>query len=264
MLRITLYVIALVVGGVSLIFVKASTVPFVLITGIMIGIAIPLLDGIASNSRYLVFAWYSVRYRNQKIRISASYLFRIKLDNHYLLIEGNRWRQQYQPVGGVYKMSSGAREMMNRLGVLDDDLVAIDAASRNDLRIRVPASNLISFIRWFESGQSRETSSWREFYEELIKPGLLSAEKFPFILDNFVRREIRPLRFSSYAQSMELLVADIRELLPTADQEAALRSLKETEHPELRWVTADEIMRRGAKPGEAQEIVIAEPALWTL
>lgn len=263
MLRVILYMIAFVICGISLVFVKASTVPFVLITGVMIGIAVPLLDSFASSSRYLVFAWYSVRYRHQTIRISCSYLFRIKLDDRYLLIEGHRW-PQYQPVGGVYKISSGARETMNRLGVLDDDLVPIDTASRNDLRIRIPASNLISFIRWFESGQSRETSSWREFYEELIKPSLLPAEVFPFIFDSFVRREIRPLRFSDYAQSMELLIADIRELLPTHDQEAALRSLKETGHPEIRWVTEGEIRRRGAKPGEGQEITIAEPALWTL
>lgn len=153
---------------------------------------------------------------------------------------------------------------MNRLGVLDDDLVAIDAVSRNDLRIRIPASNLISFMRWPDSGQSRETSSWREFYEELIEPGLLPVEKFPFIFDSFVRREIRPLRFSDYAQSRELLIADIRELLPTPDQETALRNLKEIEHSEIRWVTESEIRRRGAKPGEGQDIIIAEPALWTL
>lgn len=88
MLRVILYMMALVIGGISLVFVKASTVPFVLITGVMIGIAAPLLDSVASSSRYLMFAWYSVRYRHQTIRISASYLFRIKLDDRYLLIEG--------------------------------------------------------------------------------------------------------------------------------------------------------------------------------
>nr|WP_241158244.1 hypothetical protein [Adlercreutzia sp. ZJ138] len=35
--------------------------------------------------------------------MSAAYLFRIKVGGKYLLIRGNRIKDQYQPVGGVYK-----------------------------------------------------------------------------------------------------------------------------------------------------------------
>ncbi|MEV1199260.1 SMODS-associated NUDIX domain-containing protein [Microbispora rosea] len=67
----------------------------------------------------------------------------------------------------------------NKIGALDDNLVPIDGISENDLRIRVAVKNLVSFIRWFESDEARETSPWREFYEELIKSAICPAKIFP-------------------------------------------------------------------------------------
>lgn len=263
MLRIMLYLAALIASAVSLLFVQAATTPFILITGVMIGIAIPLLDALSANTRYLRLVWYSVKYRNKTVRLSVSYLFRIKVDEMYLLVKGKRWHQ-YQPVGGVYKFSSGAKAFMDEIGARNDDLVRVDAISLNDLRIRIPGQNLLSFVRWFESGHSRESSPWREFHEELVKPGALPFRDFPFILENFIRRDIRPIRFSEYAKSWELLIADIYELIPTPDQLAALRKLKADGYPDLVWATEDKIRRRGAVPGEDQAIEISPTAEWTL
>jgi hypothetical protein len=263
MTRGIFYLVALVICGIALPFVGPSTIPFVLVSGIMIGLVIPLLDMLSSNVRYLRLAYYTARYPRQKIRLSVSYLFRIKVGDVYLLIKGKRWNQ-YQPVGGVYKVSSSAKHEMNIIGALDDNLVPVDAVSENDLRIRIPVSRLITFVRWFESGYSRETSPWREFYEELIGPGILSADEFPFIFTDFIRRDIRPIRFSSHAQSLEILIADIYELLPTANQLEALKRLKETGHPEIIWATEDEIRHLGVAPGKKLDIRIGEPAVWTL
>jgi hypothetical protein len=263
MVRIILYILVLIVGAAILPFVGTTTAPFILITGIMIGIAVPVLDGIASNSRYLRLAYYSIRYPRRYIRMSISYLFRIKVDNAYLLIKGHRW-PHYQPVGGVYKMSSGAKQTMDDIGALDDDLVPIDTVSLHDLRLRIPARKLVPFVRWFESGLSRENSPWREFYEELLKPGILSNEEFPFIFDNFIRRDIRPIRFSRYDQSMEIMIADIHELLPTPDQLAALQRLRDSGNTDIIWATEDQVRRLGAAPGQNQDIQIAETAEWTL
>ena len=263
MLRILLYIAALVIGAIALPFIKTSSVLFILITGIMIGIAIPLLDNAASNARYFRLAFYSLKYANKTIRISVSYLFRIKLDNTYLLVKGRRWNQ-YQPVGGVYKVSAGAKDMMDKIGALDDDLIPIDQASLHDLRIRIPATKLLPFVRWFESGHSRETSPWREFYEELIGTGILTRDDFPFIFDDFIRRDIRRLRFSEHAQSWELQIADIHELLPTPEQLAALRQLKATGHPDIIWATENQIRHLGVIPGETLDLHIGAPAIWTL
>lgn len=261
--RALTYLIALAVGALVLIFLAPSSAPFILISGIMIGIAIPMLDALAANYRYLRLAWYSVRYWRQRIRLSVSYLFRIKVDETYLLIHSKRWTT-FGPVGGVYKVSSSAKGFLDDIGTLTDNLVPIDDASRNDLRIRIPASKLVNFVRWFESEHSRETSPWREFYEELIEPKILPLDCFPFIFHDFIRRDIRPIRYSEYAQSMELLIADIHELTPTSEQLTALQNLKRDGNSNIIWVTEDQIRRLGAMPGKVQEFTVAETAIWTL
>lgn len=263
MARAFIYIAAIIVGAAILPFINPSSVAFTLIAGIMIGIAVPLLDIVAANTRYLRFGYYSVRYMRQNIRISASYLFRIKVDNSYLLIKGRRWNH-YQPVGGVYKVSPSAKYIMDEIGALDDDLIPIDEVSLHDLRIRIPANKIISFMRWFESGRSRETSPWREFYEELIGSGILSRDEFPFILEDFMHRVTRPIRFSPYAQSMEIQIADIHELLPTPNQLKALRSLRKIEHSEIIWATESQIRHLGVKPGEKLDLQISETAVWIL
>jgi hypothetical protein len=263
MLKPSFYLAAMLICGIALLFIRASTTPFILITGAMIGIAVPLLDSLAENSRYLRPIYYSLRYAGRHIRLSVSYLFRIKVDGAYLLVRSARW-DHYQPVGGVYKISEGAKSVMDELGILDDSLVPIDEASLHDLRIRVPARRLVQFIRWFESERSRETSSWREFSEELLKPEILSYKDFPFIFSDYIRREVRPIRFSSYAQSMELFISDIYELLPTPEQLVNLRALKDKGHPDVLWATEDQIRRLGAEPGKGQPFKIGEPATWIL
>ena len=263
MLRVYLYLLAIVAGGISLVFIDAGTTPFVLIVGAMIAIAAPLLDGIATNAKSIKLIWYCVRYRKQTVRLSVSYLFRIKVDNSYLLIKGKRWTQ-FQPVGGVYKYTDGAKAFMDEIGARPDDLVRADDISLNDLRIRIPGRKISIFVRWFESGRSRETSPWREFYEELIGPGFLAFEDFPFIVEDFIRRDIRPIRYSDYAKSWELLIADIYELIPTGGQLAALRNLKATGHQDLIWAREEQIARRGITPGENQAIEISPTAEWTL
>jgi hypothetical protein len=263
MLRVIVYLLIIIIGGVLLPFTQPSSAAFGLVSGLMIGIFVPLLDIALSNSLYFRLAYYSIRYNRQHIRLSVSYLFRIKVDGAYLLVKSSRWGH-FQPVGGVYKVSSGAKNAMDELNALDDGLVPIDEASLHDLRIRIPAVKLINFMRWFESGKSRETSSWREFYEELIRPGILSSQDFPFIFSNFIRREVRPIRFSSHAQSMEIIIADILELLPTPHQEAMLRGLKGAGSPDIVWATENQIRRLGAEPGKGQDIQIGEPAVWVL
>jgi hypothetical protein len=263
MARSILYGIGIALCLLALLFIQPANPAFGIVSGLATGLTVPLVDVILANKRYLRFAWYSVRHGSSHIRISASYLFRIKSGNKYLLVKGRRF-PQYQPVGGVYKTSPTAKSFLNKVEALDDNLIPIDVYSENDLRIRIPAKNLVQFIRWFESGESRETSPWREFYEELIAANILSAENFPYIYHDYIRREFRPLRFSAHAQSLELIIADIYELIPTASQENDLSNLQQAGHGEAVWVSEDQIRRRGSVPGRNQDVNIAEPAIWTL
>ncbi|MER5938660.1 hypothetical protein ABT121_15200 [Streptomyces sp. NPDC001928] len=218
-----------------------------LASGAVISLAIPVFDGLIANRINLRHLWYSVRYATKDVRISAAYLFKIKVDGKYLLIQGRRF-QQFQPVGGVYKASSSGRAFLALIGAQDDSLIPFDDQSSSDLRIRIKGRQIPKFYAWFDSREGREDSPWREFHEELISTGILPAEEFPFTFQDYVKREVDQIRYSEHSQSLEILIADVYELLPTPAQEAALRMLANTETPEVVWVTEETVRRRGVLP----------------
>jgi hypothetical protein len=232
--------------------------------GLAAGAAIPLAQKLFLSLGYLRLATRLASKRNTLVRVSISYLYRIELNGSYLLIKGRRFPEQYQPVGGVYKIAPSGKSFLRQLGALDDTLVPIDHTSRGDLRNRVPATKVLSLIRWFDSGRDRETGPWREFQEELLASGLVDPTDFPYLVHAYIRRHIEPLRWSDYAQSYELLIADIFELIPQGRQSDAL-SQAALRHPDkLRCVSAEQILRRGAVPGQNFESPIAATAAWTL
>jgi hypothetical protein len=183
-------------------------------------------------------------FSDKHLRVSIAYLFRIKIDDKYLLIKGRRI-DQYQPVGGVYKYySEDVRDFFNRLDVRDDKLMPIDDHSRDDLRVRVPGKHLIEFLNWFTSEKGRETDQQREFLEELVEPGFLSAA-FSKITSRYLYTVWRPLTYSPYSEATELMVYQVYELRLTTPQEAELKALQQQNVKELRWVTEDQIKRLG-------------------
>lgn len=262
-MRLAIYAVLVFFGLLGLIFVDTTGGAFALIGGLVTGLSVPLIDQIVANGRNFRLTYYTIRYRRAPVRISFSYLFRIKVDDKYLLIKGKRF-PQYQPVGGVYKSSPGARDFLDKVGASPDTLVAADGVSRNDLRLKIDGRHLFEFVRWFESGRARENSPWREFYEELVEPGILPADIFPYIFHDYLKREIRPIRYSPYAQSLEFLVADIYELLPTAGQREFLEGIVSQNSERVVWVSRDQIERRGAIPGQDQYIHISDHSSWVL
>lgn len=264
MARLSVYCIGMLIATVVLINSDPDGGFFAVSSGVAIGFAIPLIDTVFVHARFLKISWYSLRTWNKRVRISASYLYRIRVDGDYLLVRGKRF-DQYQPVGGVYKAHASSSGTRNDLNVLDDDLLVPDEVSEGDLRVRVPGRKLLSFVRWFEEERGRETDGWREFYEELVATGILPQEAFRVIKYDRVTRRYNPLRYSQWAQSQELLIADILELLPTDDQLAELRKLKD--HPDSRilWASESQIRRLGAAAGASNQTTrIAQTAGWTI
>jgi hypothetical protein len=178
-----------------------------------------------------------------RVRVSIAYLFRIQIDGQYLLIKGKRVNQ-YQPVGGVRKWYDGAKKTFRDLGVQDDDCLPIDDDSRQDLRIRVPARNLLKLLGWYDTSEDREIEQRREFYEELIKPGFLSNELFATIRSSYLYT-IPTFHYSSHFQCQELLYHEVYDLLPSTEQEQALRQLQDTSSEEYKWVTEEAITMLG-------------------
>lgn len=264
MARILIYLAGLSLSAIVMFRSDPGGAWFAISSGLAIGFAIPLIDSLIIHARGLRIAWYSLRTWRGRVRISASYLYRIHVDNEYLLVKGQRF-DHYQPVGGVYKTHRSSSGKRSELGILDDDLLVPDAVSEGDLRVRVPGRKLIPFVKWFEGGHGRETDGWREFYEELIATGILPGDPFRCIRYDYIGRQYKRLRYSPWAKSQELLIADILELIPTDTQLSALRQLRERADPRVLWATERQIRRLGAADGAATQTTrIAETAIWTI
>ena len=112
---------------------------------------------------------------SEKVRVSISKVVRILVGGRYLLVK-NRHTYEYQPVGGVLKRFPSSQPELCRLFVTDDEKYPIDDINRGDLRIMLPYSSIQEFITWLKTRRGRENSPHREFYEELILPGILPVE----------------------------------------------------------------------------------------
>jgi SMODS-associated NUDIX domain len=262
--RLVSYTVALVAGIAVLVFIGVGTAWGGVLAGFLAGLVLPIADEVTATAAQFRFSIISARIGAERVRISASYLYRIKVDAEYLLVRGSRYPNQFQPVGGVFKALPDGRAYLQAIGALDDDLIPIDASSRDDLRIRLPGRHLPEFVRWFDSRRGRESDAWREFHEELIAPGILDANAFPYAYSRYVRRVQHPIRYSAHAQSKELLIADVYELLPTDEQRRELERLKSEGHPSIIWASEEQIRRRGAVPGAASNLSIPSTAEWTL
>lgn len=157
-------------------------------------------------------------------------------------------------------MSSKGRSFLVGVGAQDDDLIPIDQASEADLRIRIRGAHLSRFYKWFDGRTGREDAPWREFQEELIATSILPEGVFPYILHEYHGRVVDRIRFSPYADSREVIMADVYELLPTREQEEALRLTLSAQRNEFGWFTSEEIRRRGVLPGMPNVVPIAEHA----
>lgn len=184
-------------------------------------------------------------YRNEDIRVSVSYLYRIKCKDKYLLVKNRKIAAQFQPVGGVYKSFNTANDYFNKLGVHQYTGFNYEEEFKNDLRVKVPSKSLNKFLKWFHSRQDRELDPIREFYEELISPGYLSKDAFRYFDYRFIKQEITSIKYSNYYQCYELLIYNIYELLPTEIQERELGELISEDNDYYRWFTIDEIESLG-------------------
>ena len=193
-----------------------------------------------------------------QIRISFAYLFRIKVDGKYLLVRNGRNFDKFQPVGGVYKCNEEEKKILStaKFCVSDDNGIEIDESSKNDYRMRVPVKYLRRFVKHFIKTEGRENFNdlSREFIEELIKPGILSKDKFNEITYRIAGRHYSDIQYSKYFSIYELLIADIVDLCLTNEQEEELRKLKDTQENNLvLFATEDSIKACGVEKGTGKQ-----------
>lgn len=167
--------------------------------------------------------------RKQRIRFSMSYLYRIKVENKYLLVKNSNF-PHYQLVGGKYKVLEGTRSFLQKeFDAIDDPKLPNMDLMKDDYALFIPAGKAIKFLDWFNKGEDREISHWREFYEELIegKAKLLDKDKFPYINYNFKGRVRTPVKRTPGWNCYEILQYDILDIKPTPEQRQELKKLKE-------------------------------------
>ncbi|HLF53756.1 MAG TPA: hypothetical protein VI544_01115, partial [Candidatus Nanoarchaeia archaeon] len=74
----------------------------------------------------------------------------------------HRKREIYIPFGGALYASKDSLVLLEEMG-------AQDFEKGNDIRFTMPRQNLSIFEDWFRTRTGRETTSYRELYEELVE-----------------------------------------------------------------------------------------------
>ena len=219
--------------------------------------------GTSTRIREVFWAW---RHKHELVRYSISALLRIKIDDKYLLVKNRHWGK-YQPVGGVLKRFPHSEHTLCKLGIRDDNMFSQDEINRGDLRIQLPASNITKFLDWYASGIGRELEPWREFYEELVRPGLLQSATFPFVQSQHIRRHNTGIYRAPHLNNgarYECRIAEIFELLPNEGQKKALVALSQQKDDRILWATAEQIDTLGVIPKVQPEANITDTAQWIL
>ncbi len=226
-------------------FVQDVNLKFVLISLIlaqfadMIWLIVQWVKECGSNFWSIILS--STIHRNKKIRLSCSYLFKIKIDDNYLLVK-NSHRLSYQPVGGVYKRTNESDNFLNSILFNEDEKLTNGKTCDKDLRIHIKGKHLKRYLNWYNKNIEREISHAREFYEELITTGILSSNLFPYPTYSFKKRIHTPLKWSRPFHCYELLIYDILELTPNEKQLKELRRLQQQGDTDyIKWTKAETI-----------------------
>ena len=190
-------------------------------------------------------------HKDTKIRISFAYLFRIKVDGKYFLVQNVRTKK-YQPVGGAYKLEpKEAQYLSEKIPVEDDDRIPIDTTTRGDYRLYVKNKDLRRFIKRFDETPYRENINnlSREFIEELFTTNILDKDTFGDLTYKYCGRHITDVEYGNFFECYELLLADIIEVRLTDKQEELFRKLMEKTDNQYIFAKFNEIKTGGVKHG---------------
>ena len=168
-----------------------------------------LINILTGNYKRLWLWVQSVVHYNKDIRFSISYLYKIKIDDKYLLIRGNKI-EQFQPVGGVYKVYNSFSSIERELNIVFDNKRGF--YEKNDLRFLTKGKNVSEVLNWFDSRKNREVSAYREFYEELIRPKILPIEALSSMKIEFLKQIKPKMKYSMHFKKNEILLFDIYEI----------------------------------------------------
>lgn len=189
--------------------------------------------------------WFNtqIRYREKNIRLSFSYLFRIEIDGKYLLVRGHRMNNQFQPIGGVYKVYDEGKSFLNQICAIADTSMG-NFDETDDLRMQIKGKYYFKFWDWFESMKDREYDPRREFEEELIDTEILPAEVFQKLKYRKVWTHNVGVTYSQPLRIHEVVYADIFEIKLTDCQKQIIRDAVSQNSTQICLATIDEMRCR--------------------
>ena len=168
-----------------------------------------LASTIFHNRLRLKIYYQSLIRWNKNIRLSCAYLFRIRYNNKYLLIKGNRI-DQYQPVGGVYKYYDSFNGLKENLELKDES--ESHFYENGDLRLVTIGKHLVKFLDWFDTKRNREITVIRELIEELEPSGIAIENLIKQSQVEYLKTVKEPITFSTHFQMDELKIFEIFEV----------------------------------------------------
>ncbi|RXX22176.1 hypothetical protein [Streptococcus oralis] len=168
-----------------------------------------LASTIFHNRLRLKIYYQSLIRWNKNIRLSCAYLFRIRYNNKYLLIRGNRI-DQYQPIGGVYKYYDSFNGLKENLELKDES--ESHFYENGDLRLVTTGKHLVKFLDWFDTKKNREITVIRELIEELEPSGISIENLIKQSQIEYLKTVKEPITFSTHFQIDELKIFEIFEV----------------------------------------------------
>lgn len=183
------------------------------------------------------------------IRISFAYLFRIKIDGKYFLVQSARTKK-YQPVGGAYKFYKEEEDYLrDNIPVENDDRISVDEITKRDYRLLVKNKDLRKFIRRFNKTRFRENipNLSREFVEEIFNAEILDKSTFETLTYKYCGRHMTEIIYGNVFGHYELLLADVVEVQLSDLQEQLFRGLMDLESDKYYFACASEIKTLGVK-----------------
>lgn len=176
----------------------------------LISSGICFLIGIfAANYRRIGLFVKSLIHWSEDIRFSVAYLYKIKINDKYLLIRGSKI-EQLQPVGGVYKVCSSFSTIERNLNIIFEN--ERDFYEKEDLRFCTKGKNISKVLNWFDSRENREVAVYREFYEEIVKNNILPIEVLSSMKIEFLKQIKPKMAYSRHFKKNEILLFDIYEI----------------------------------------------------
>lgn len=191
----------------------------------------------------------SIIQKDTIIRISFAYLFRIKVNGKYFLVQNSRTKK-YQPVGGAYKYyREEAEYFRDNIPVENDNRISVDEVTKRDYRLLVKNKDLRKFVRRFNKTKHRENISdlTREFVEEIFDTEILEKTSFGILRYKYCGRHMTDVFHDDIFKYYSLHFADVVEVDLSDEQEQLFRSIMDEDDDKYCFVSASDIKTLGVK-----------------